>query len=161
MGSGKRLLAKAGVLVVTALMVTAVAAPSAGAATGRAVTGPATGTAPFAFNSCALVHQVFKGQITTPHAGIADLDVDVCVDIASQCTATGTFVITKNGGKVTGSSAGTLDCASGLDVKFSFVLHVLHSPKKLATPGQDLHFRGVWHSDGATGGPFEGKVKLK
>ena len=161
MGGVRGIAARLGVVMAALIMVMGVAVPSANAANGRGVTGPVSGTAPFDFVGCSFVHQTFVGDITTSD-GIAKLDVDTCVDLTSSgCTSKGTFSITEAAGKVKGAAAGSIDCLSTRKaVAFDFTLHVRKSTPGLANVGQDLHFRGKWHSDQVSGGPFNGKVSL-
>jgi hypothetical protein len=159
MGGVRGIVGRSAVVLAGLLVVMTVAVPSASAATGRAVTGPVTGSAPFDFAGCSFVHQTYVGDITTP-GGIAKLDVDLCVDLkGSGCTAKGSFSIKEGAGKVRGGSTGTIDCLSTRKaIAFDFTLHVRSSTPGLANVGQNLHFRGKWHSDQVSGGPFTGKV---
>jgi hypothetical protein len=162
MGGVRGVVARTGVVLAAVLMVMTVAVPSASAATGRAVTGPVTGSAPFDFVGCSFVHQIYDGDITTPSGSIAKLDVDLCVDLkGSGCTAKGSFAIKEGTGKVRGGATGAIDCLSTRKtIAFDFTLHVRSSTLGLANVGQNLHFRGKWHSDQLSGGPFSGKVSL-
>ncbi len=162
MRRGHGMLVRGGSLVIGMLLAATALAPAAHAATGRAVTGPVVGSAPFDFTGCSFVHQIYDGDISTPGGHVATLDVDVCVDLAANtCTAKGTFVIKEGREKVRGGASGTIDCATPKQrIAFDFTLHVRHAAPGLADVGQDLHFRGVWHSDQVSGGPFNGKVSL-
>jgi hypothetical protein len=162
MRRGQSMLMRGGTLVIGMLLAATALAPAAHAASGRAVTGPVVGSAPFDFNSCSFVHQVYDGDISTRSGQVATLDVDVCVDIKGDtCTVKGTFVIEEGGGKVRGGASGSADCVTPKKrIPFDFTLHVRHAAPGLADVGQDLHFRGVWTSDQVSGGPFKGKVSL-
>jgi hypothetical protein len=148
-----------GVVILAAV---AVATPGAAVMTGHAVTGPVAGSAPFEFSDCSFVHQTYRGRLTTPDDVVARLHVDVCVALASgsSCTVDGRFVIKKAAGKVRGTVDGRLACFSLNPIAFDFTLHVRHSPARLATVGQSLHFRGQWISDAMVGGPFDASVTL-
>lgn len=162
MRGGQSMLIRGGTLVIGMLLAATALAPAAHAATGRAVTGPVVGSAPFDFAACSFVHQIYDGAISTPSGQVATLDVDLCVDIKGDiCTAKGTFAVKEGGGKVRGGASGTLDCLTPKKrIAFDFTLHVHHATPGLADVGEDLHFRGVWHSDQVSGGPFKGKVSL-